>query len=551
MDSARYRTLSQQQRLTTIPLAAVRGEITAADGSILAMTVQTDLVYADPTQMTVNHVNQRAQIAAQLAGPLGMTAADILNLITHPTSPQYVVLKQAVPAQTGSQIQALSLPGIAITPGYARAYPDGNLAAGLLGFTGTDSAGDLTGEAGLEYAYNPQLAGRPGSQRVEQSTDHQPIPLAGERVTAAVPGRSVRLTLQRDVQWEAEQACAQAVRQTSADSCTAVVMQPQTGQIIALAQSPTFDPAAPAGLAAATDMPVQDIFEPGSTAKVITAAAALERGGQTPMSAYTVPYQIYAHGFPFHDADLHPTEGMTLAGVLAHSSNVGMVQVVQHVSPQVQYQYLRAFGIGEPTGLNLPGDSPGILAPPSRWWGDQRYTLSFGQGVAVNAVQMASVYATIANGGVRIQPSIVAGTTSSGGAFTPAPAPRRQRVLQTHTAQELLGILQQVPTLDATLASQPWGVIPGYTVASKTGTAQIWDSKKKCLCQYGSSYIGIAPADNPQLVVAVNVQNPRKVSIYGNAVAGPVFYQVMKFALQSLKIPPDGAKPPNVRLMAP
>jgi len=551
MQSARYRTLAQHQRLSTIPLAAVRGEITAADGSILAMTVQTDLVYADPTQMTVNHVNQAPQIAARLSGLLGMRATDILSLITHPTSQKYVVLKRTVTAQTGDRITALTLPGIGITPSYSRSYPDGDLASGLLGFTNTDGAGNLTGEAGIEYAYNSLLTGRPGSEQVETSTDYQPIPLAGEKVTAAVGGQNVRLTIQRDVQWEAEQACAQEVRQTEADSCTAVVMQPRTGRIIALAQSPTFSPAAPAAAAATADMPVQDVFEPGSTAKVITAAAALERGGQTPQSAYTVPYQIYVKGSAYHDADLHPTEGMTLAGVLAHSSNVGMVQVVQHVSPEVQYQYFRAFGIGEPTGLNLPGDSPGILAVPSKWWGDQRYTLSFGQGVAVNAVQMASVYATIANGGVRVQPSIVAGTTTSRGDFSPAPAPRSQRVLQPRTAQQLLGILQQVPMLDATLANQPWGVIPGYTIASKTGTAQLWDARKNCLCLYGSSYIGIAPADNPQLVVAVNVQNPRKGSIYGNAVAGPVFYQVMKFALQSLKIAPDGATRPNVRLTAP
>ena len=227
-----------------------------------------------------------------------------------------------------------------------------------------------------------------------------------------------------------------------------------------------------------------------------------------------------------------------------------MVQVAQHVSPQVQYDYFHKFGVGVPTGLPLPAASAGQLPPLSKWWGTERYTLAFGQGVAATAVQMAGVYATIANHGIRVSPSIVAGTTGPGGHFTPAPRPHTQRVIKASTASELIGILQQVPYLDATLAYQPWGEIPGYSVASKTGTAQVWDPKAQCLCRYGSSYIGMAPASNPKLVVAVNIQNPKKADYFGNYVAGPAFYQVMKFALASLKIPPDGAKRPDVPLTA-
>mgnify|MGYP003693796699 CR=1 FL=1 len=176
------------------------------------------------------------------------------------------------------------------------------------------------------------------------------------------------------------------------------------------------------------------------------------------MSRYTVPEQITVGGaYTFHDADPHPTERLTLAGVLAHSSNVGMVQVAQHISPQVQYQYFRAFGIGAPSGLPLPGTSRGLLVPLSRYWGQERYTLAFGQGVSVTAVQMASVYATIANGGVRVQPTIVAGTTSADGRFVPAPPPHRQRVLRPAPRPSSIAILQQVPMLDATLAAEPWG----------------------------------------------------------------------------------------------
>jgi cell division protein FtsI (penicillin-binding protein 3) len=541
-------------RPAPIPIPVVRGSITSSDGTVLAMTVQTDLVYADPGLIPrAERPRVMPRVAAALAGPLGMAQQAIQNLLDHPSSPDYVELKRGVPAATGARIMGMKLPGIAEKASYSRSYPNGDLAASLIGFTNTDEAGDLQGEAGLEAQYNSLLAGRDGSEQAEMSAGQnpQPIPQTEQVVRPPVPAGSLRLTIQADIQWYAEQACAAEVEAARARNCSVVVMQSGTGHILALAQYPTFNPADPQSEAATADIPVQNVFQPGSTAKVITAAAALEHGGQTPMSTYTVPDQIAVDGFAFRDGETHATARYTIAGIVANSLNDGMVQVVRHVSPQLQYQYFRAFGIGEPTGLNLPGESQGILPRPgtSQWYGDTRYTLSFGQGVAVNAVQMASVYATIANGGVRVQPSIVAGTTSGNGTFTPAPAPRRTRVLEPKTARELMAILQQVPMVDAR-GSEPWGVIPGYSIAAKTGTAQVPDPQRgNCLCLYGSSYIGIAPASDPQIVVAVNVQDPTRGSYFGDAVAGPVFYRVAKFALQTLQIAPDGGKPPHLRLV--
>jgi cell division protein FtsI (penicillin-binding protein 3) len=347
--------------------------------------------------------------------------------------------------------------------------------------------------------------------------------------------------------------CKQRVMQTHALNCSIVVMQPKTGAILAMAQWPSYNPAAVPNMASTTNIAVSNVFAPGSTLKPISVAAALERGGQTPMSAYTIPYQITIDGqYNFHDAEYHPTVHYTIAGILANSSNVGMVQVVQHITPQQQYDYLRAFGLGSVSGLGLPGESAGLVAAPgsSNYWGDNEFEYSFGQGLGVTAMQMASVYATIANGGVRVQPTLVAGTTSASGQFTPAPQPARKRVIKATTASALMTILQQVPQVDAQVGENS-GLIAGYSVASKTGTAQVSDvGAGNCLCQYGSSYIGIAPADNPQLVVAVNIQDPRGM-YYGDEVAGPAFYDVMKFALQTMKIAPDYAKTPYIRLTAP
>jgi len=556
MDGSRYRALAYQQRLQTVQLPAVRGSITAADGTVLAATVQTDLVFADPKLM---NAAQEPQIAAGLAGPLGMSQAQILGLLQHPSSPEYVVLKKSVSAITAAQIKNMrlpgsgstGLPGIAMTPSYTREYPNGQLAANLIGFTDTDSAGNLVGEAGIEQQDNSLLTGRDGSQEEQTTSSGQLIPLGQETLKPTEPGRDVRLTILPSLQYSAEQACKQRVTLTHAAYCTVVIMQPHTGQILAMAQYPTFSPSDVTSLAATADMPVAYSWQPGSTAKVITVAAALEHGGQTLMSPYTVPYQIDVHGFHFHDAESHPTERLTVAGILANSSNVGMVQVVQHVSPQVQYHYLRAFGLGEPTGLSLPGETAGILPAPGskNYWGDTRYTLAFGQGVTANAVQMASVYATIANGGVRVRPSIVAGTTNAKGQFVPAPPAPRRRVIQARTARELISVLEQVPMVDAQ-AGVYWGDIAGYQIAAKTGTAQELNNRG-CLCNYGASYIGMTPPSNPQLVVAVNVQDPKGSAYYGDQVAGPVFYQVMRSALQTLKIPPNYAKRPGVRLTAP
>ncbi len=546
MESGTYRHLEATEQDKTTYFPALRGEITGANGQVLAMTVATYTVYADPPEMTSA---QQQQNAGKLAGLLRMSAAQIISLFQNPTSPQYVVLADNVSAVVGDQINALNLPGIGLHASYARAYPDGDAVANIVGFTGTDASGNLVGGAGIELADNKLLAGRPGSEQVQIGTNGQQIPLAGSTVTPVVNGSNLQLTIIPSLQYAAEQACEAQVDKSKADNCTVVIMQPKTGRVLAMAQWPTFDSATVTNASQATDLPVQAEFQPGSTAKVITAAAAFEHGGQTPMSTYNIPYQIEEGGQLIHDAEWSPGERYTIAGIIAHSSNIGMSQVANHISPQTQYDYLRAFGLGQLTGIGLPGETAGDLPPVSQWAADTRYTLSFGQGVAVTALQMASVYATIANGGVRVQPTLIEGTTNSAGVYTAAaPSPSR-RVIQASTAHELLQILQQVPGVDEE-GNEPWGLIPGYAIAAKTGTSQ--ESNGTCaLCVYGSSYIGMAPGNDPQIVVAVNVQNPRKGGYYGDVVAGPVFYQVMEDTLATLKIPPDGATAPKVRLTAP
>ena len=568
MDSGTYRQLAASEMVKKETLPGVRGTIFSADGQPLALTLETFTVTADPAQMAAK---DKPKYAAELARPLGLPQERVLSLLEHPTEfgfgTEHVVFnpKTGLSPNASAAITALDIPGITQATNYQRVYPDGPATANLVGFANetTESGGTvvLTGESGIEEQYNSLLAGHDGVEEVYKGEGGQVIPLGGGTVTPATDGSDIHLTINSKLQFAAQQACAAQVQKMQARDCTVVIMQPKTGNVLAMAQwPPAYDPSASQGNCSAgitctyEDLPAQGMFEPGSTAKVITAAAALEHGGQTPMSAYYIPSAIYRGGQWIRDAENDGGSHYTIAGIIANSSNVGMAQVAGTITKQTQYEYLRNFGLGQPTGLNLPGENPGALPKPSAWWADERYTLSYGQGVDVTALQMASVYATLANGGVRVQPRLIAGTSATSGGYTPAPPSSSRRVIQASTAKELIQILQQVPGVDAT-AGVKVGIIPGYAIAAKTGTSS--ETGPECtatdpLCEYGSSYIGMAPGDNPQVVVAVNVQDPnKKFGYFGDEVAGPVFNQVIKFAVQTLQIPPDGATVPNVRLTAP
>jgi len=566
MQSAQYKAAAATEQVRVNPLPALRGTIYGSNGQPLAMTLETYTVIADPALIADAAKPAAAQ---ELAGALGMPAPQVLDMLRDPQSfgagSEYIQLATGVSTTAEAKIEAFGLPGLTMNANFVRAYPDGSATANLVGFSNVNQKTSvISGQSGVEKEYNSLLTGTPGSEQVMAGADGVPIPLAGTQVTPAKDGESIKLTINPTLQFQAQQACQQEVARTKALNCSVVIMQPKTGAILAMAQWPTYDQNTFTNEDQTTDLPDNYMFDPGSTAKVITAAAAFEKGDQTPMSAYNIPSVLYRGGQAIHDAEWSPGERYTIAGIIANSSNVGMSQVVSHVPEQVQYAYLKAFGLGQPTGLGLPNEEPSAsyasaaLPPPSKWAGDERYTLSFGQGISVNAVQMASVYATIANGGVRVQPTLIAGTYNAAGQYVTAAPSKSTRVIQPKTASELISILQQVPAVD-NQANQRWGDIDGYAIAAKTGTSSEVApvGEKPCpatnpLCVYGSSYIGMAPGNDPQVVVAVNVQDPKTTTDYfGDEVAGPVFYSAMNSALQTMQIQPQpGLVAPYVRLNA-
>nr|WP_240949525.1 penicillin-binding protein 2 [Cellulosimicrobium aquatile] len=379
------------------------------------------------------------------------------------------------------------------------------------------------------------MAGTPGSRRCEAGLGGQLIPTGRCDVVEAVPGLNVRLTTVRDVQWKAQDAIDRAVSETGAEYAIAVVQDVRTGEVLALADSGTVNPNDRSTDAVARpSRAVANVFDPGSTGKVITMAAAIEGGHADAGSRFEVPDRYTTpNGQTFKDSHDHPVERLTLAGILAESSNTGTVQVGEKIPKQVRYDYLRKFGFGQKSGLGLPGESAGILHPADSWDGRTEYAVLFGQSVSVNAIQATSVFSTIANGGVRATPSIVAGTTDERGELVPAERPAPERVVSQETADTVLHMMESVVE-EGTGSSAS---VPGYRVAGKTGTAEAAGDDGR-LSGIMASFIGVAPADDPRFTVSVFLKNPHS-SIFGGVVAAPVFSEIMGFTLEHEGVQPS------------
>lgn len=523
------------QRLRTEELPALRGAILDSAGEPLAVTMEARNLTADQTLVT-----DPAAVAAQLGPVLGVAPEVLAQRLTG--TKRFIYIAKGITPETWDRIADLRLPGIFSESASRRVYPAGDLAANVVGFVGAEG----TGLGGLEYAYQDQLAGTPGELTFERGPGGKVIPTGANSVTEAQGGTSIRLTIDRDIQYVAQQALSEKVAQARADSGTIVVMDPKTGHILALATAPTFDPnkAATATDSNRGNRALTNVFEPGSTSKLMTLAAVVNEGKANPYSGFTIPPSLTRGGKAFHDHTPHGTLHLTLAGVMAKSSNIGTILAAERIGGKKLYRYLKKFGIGEPTGLNFPGEASGSVPAYKDWSATSMPTIAFGQGLSVNAVQSASVFATIANDGVRVQPSLVEETIAADGTVQTPPAPTQTRVVSAATAKQVRAMLETVVGPGGTA---PMAAIPGYRVGGKTGTAQ--EYRESCGCYSGvvASFIGMAPADAPQLVVAVSIMNPR-AGRYGGELGGPVFKRVMTYALQARQVPPTGTKAPQLPL---
>ncbi|MEU8969627.1 penicillin-binding protein 2 [Streptomyces monashensis] len=567
VDASEYAARADQNRYVVHTLTAERGGITDRNGVSLAVSEDAYDITADPTMFSEKQLkvdDGPEQAAALLAPILGQDQATLVQKLRPANkNSRYTRLATRQTPQVWKQIKDLRsaltakaqtdkhtvnvLAGVFADPSSQRVYPNGDLAAGILGWVNADGRG----AGGIEQELNKQLSGKDGEIRYAQSGGRE-VPTAGSTQTPAVSGADVELTIDRDIQWAAQNAITQQVKKSRADRGYVVVQDTRTGQILAMANSPGFDPndLSKADAADLGNAAVQDAFEPGSTAKVMSMAAVLQENAATPLTHVVVPNRLHRGDRLFSDDVDHDTWYLTLNGVLAKSSNIGTILATgqlgrtQAQADKVLYSYLRKFGIGSYSGLGFPGETPGILAPYQKWSTSQQYTIPFGQGFSINAVQAASVYSTIANGGVRVEPTLVRGTKGADGRFAPAAKPKETRVVSEKTARTVAQMLESV--VDDEQGTGIKARIPGYNVAGKTGTANRVDPATGKYHGYTSSFAGFAPADNPRITVYCAIQNATSGSYYGGQICGPIYKQVMEFALKTLQVPPTGAPAANL-----
>ncbi|MFC9635983.1 peptidoglycan D,D-transpeptidase FtsI family protein [Streptomyces mirabilis] len=565
VDANAYVAKAEQNRYVGRTLAATRGGITDRNGVELATSVDAYDITADPTMFTqdTTKVTDAPEQAAALLGPILGQDVDTVAKKLRTKNTRYTLLAHRQTPQVWKQIKDLRntlavkaetdkstvnfLAGVVAVPASKRVYPNGDLAAGILGWVNADGKGG----GGVEQKLNKELSGKDGKIRYAQSGGRQ-VPTVGSTETPAVAGSDVELTINRDIQWAAQNAITQQVKASRADRGYVIVQDARSGEILAMANSPGFDPndLTQANAAALGNGALQDAYEPGSTAKVMSMAAVLEENAATPATHVVVPNRLHRGDRLFQDDIDHATWNLTLNGVLAKSSNIGTILATgqlgktQKEANQVLYSYLRKFGIGSYTGLGFPGETKGILAPADKWSTSQQYTIPFGQGMSINAMQAASVYSTIANGGVRVEPTLVRGSKGPDGRFTPSAQPTKTRVVSEKTAKTLAQMLESV--VDDEQGTGAKARIPGYRVAGKTGTANRVDPATGKYHGYTSSFAGFAPADKPRITVYCAIQNATKGSYFGGQICGPIYKQVMEFALKTLQVPPTGAGAANL-----
>ncbi len=515
------RQTARAEQLTYVNVPAQRGTITDRGGVDLAISEPAQDISADPYLL-----RHPLAAATQLAPLLEASRDSVLAELSRQTG--FVYLAHELPAAKAKEILALKIPGVAGTPVMRRVYPRGALASQVLGIVGTEGKG----LSGLEYSDNALLHGNAGERRVVSDALGQPISIS--TVHPERPGATLALTLDSDIQQRTEDVLGAVGRVFRPKDATAIVMQPDTGAILAMANWPQVNPNNPSTITPQTlqNRAVGFDYEPGSTFKVVAVAGALQSGLITPQTSFNIPDQIQVADRTIHDDAEHPEETLTVAQILAQSSNVGEIKIGQLEGAERFNSWVHNFGFGTPSGMGLAGEEAGQVLALNHYSGSSMGNLPIGQGELVTPIQMASLYAAIANGGILRAPHIISSISGK-----PVRQPPARRVISQTTASELRQILRGVLAPGGTASEVS---VPGYQLAGKTGTASKIDPATHQYSEsaYVASFVGFAPANDPKLLCAVIVDEPQEGSIYGGTVAAPAFGQIMSFALPYLGIAP-------------
>ena len=527
VESDEFQQIAAEQRVTKIEFPARRGTVLDRDAQTMSISVDLQVVYSDPSL-----IDDPRAVAAELGPVLDRRPRSLIQSLTGTfQGDQFEYVARQVNPKVAKKIAAMELPGIFFEDEPKRFYPNGRVASHLLGFVNVD--GSVM--EGVEAQYNEILAGKPGVVHFEKDVSGHQLPQADSSFEQPEPGRSIILSIDKDIQYFTESALVDAVRQYKATSGTAILMRPRTGEILALANVPDFDPNKYSEFSndERRNRALADVYEPGSIFKAVTLAGALNEKAVTPKTSFVVPDQLQVADRVIHDSSPHATEKMDVREIITKSSNVGTVMIGQELGGEYLDEYVRRFGFGTKTGLDFPGESPGIVRPLEDWSGSSIGNIPIGQGVAVTPLQMVTAYATIANRGVWVEPRLLAGTIGDDAHLEPAAPSSKKRVLRPGVAGTVTGILSDVVSEGTGMLAQ----VPGYEVAGKTGTAQKVLEEGGYGEEYIASFAGYAPAKRPQVAAIVILDSP--TPIYGGLTAAPTFKIIMQRALRELAVPPD------------
>ena len=534
LHGASYRARARQQQERTVLLPPRRGSILDRQGRELAVSVEAASVFAVPER-----VRDVPGESAEIAAILGVPAGDVAQKLS--SEKGFVWIARKIADSAAERLKAKKLAGIGMLPELRRYYPNDGLAGNALGYVGLDG----TGLAGIEFQYDRTIRGREGEMRVSRDARQEQYALTPVPGREGKQGASLSLTLDRDLQFVAEKELAAGMAETGAKDASAVAIDPQSGEVLAMATVPSFDPNryAESPPSAWRNRPISDSFEPGSVFKVISGAAVIDAGVAGPSDPVDCGMgSIQVGKYFIHDAEHERFGVIPLSEVIAKSSNVGMVRVGLRLGPQRLYASARALGIGVPTGIDLPGENGGILREVSRWSMLSNASISFGQEVSVTPMQIAVAVSAIANGGVRIAPRIVRKAVDTGGREWYPPAAAPHRALSPATAEAMNEILRRV----VTEGTGKRAAVPGYAVAGKTGTAQKAIGHGYARDKYVATFAGYAPATHPRIVLVVTVDEPRG-QYFASEVAAPIFSRILARAMAILEVPPDGSEVPAPR----
>jgi cell division protein FtsI/penicillin-binding protein 2 len=530
LQAGKYLKLAREQREYFINITPRRGTIFDREGEVVALSEGVTTVYATPY-----HVKQRAQTAKKIAEVLGEDPEDVEKKLAAHSG--FVYIARKIDNGVAKRIKKMDLPGIGFIEESKRLYPLGMSAAQVLGVVNIENEG----QAGLELYYQDILGGKPGSVLLERDAVGNPIPGSEKRQMPAVDGVDLELTMDKDIQMYAENALSSAVERTGAKAGTALVMDCNTGDVLAMVSVPSFDPNDRQNVKPASmrNRAITDVYEPGSALKMIPAVVALQDKIVNPDTSIFVPSQLRVTDKVFKDAEPKPSRQLTFSKIISESSNVGTIEVALKLGRERLNRYFSRFGLGHKTGVDFPGEVSGLVPPLSEWTGTSVAAMSIGQGISTTALQLASVAGTIANGGRRVYPHFLKAKVAGKGLVDMGLGGLGEEVVSRDACKKLTGIMEQVVTPGGTA---PGAAVKYYRIAGKTGTAEkpivggIGYSST-----YMATFVGFAPADSPRLVALVVLDEP--TPIYGGVVSGPVFSEIMGFSLQHLRVPPSWGDP--------